>query len=130
VLRDNDADVFAAAEALSQSAGVAWAEPDYLRRPAGSPVSDSGMKKGTPNQARRPKAHSPLTAPNDPLYGQQWHLAAVNALQAWDYLESQGLPPGGSHDVIVAVIDTGVDYNHPDLAANIWTNSQEIAGPG
>lgn len=130
VLGDNDADVFAAARALSQSPGVAWAEPDYLRRPAGSRVSYSGMKKGAPNQARHLKAHSPLTAPNDPLYGQQWHLTAVNAPQAWDYLESQGLPPGGSHDVIVAVIDTGVDYNHPDLAANIWTNSQEIPGNG
>jgi subtilisin family serine protease len=127
VLRDNDADVFAAAKALSQSPGVVWAEPDYLRRPAGSQVSYSRPQKGTPNQASRVKA---LTAFNDPLYGQQWHLAAVNAPQAWDYLESQGLPPGGSHDVIVAVIDTGVDYNHPDLAANIWTNSQEIPGNG
>lgn len=94
-------------------------------------MSYSKLKKATPNQGRHAKTLSPLTAPNDPLYGQQWHLPAVNAPQAlWDYLQSQGLPPGGSHDVIVAVIDTGVDYNHPDLAANIWTNSQEIPGNG
>ena len=37
-------------------------------------------------------------------------------------------PPAA--DTLVAVIDTGIDYTHPDLAANIWTNPGEIAGNG
>ncbi len=49
--------------------------------------------------------------------------ADIDAPEAWTVFT-------GSRDVIVCVIDTGVNYNHPDLAANIWTNPGEIAGNG
>jgi thermitase len=45
----------------------------------------------------------------------------VNALKAWQITK-------GSRDITIAVIDTGIDYNHPDLAANMWKNAGEIAG--
>ena len=72
--------------------------------------------------------------PNDPRFGELWGLhnigqtsgtvdADVDAPEAWD------LQTGGN-DVVVAVIDTGVDYKHPDLNANIWTNTAEIPGNG
>lgn len=72
--------------------------------------------------------------PNDPGFGDLWGLnntgqvgglpgAHVSALEAWD-------TSVGSHDVIVGVIDTGVDYTHPDLAANMFVNPNEIAGNG
>ena len=48
--------------------------------------------------------------------------ADINALGAWSTMGTNSI------DVIVAVIDTGVDYNHPDLAGNIWSNTREIAG--
>ena len=51
--------------------------------------------------------------PNDPLYSQMWGLAKIQASSAWDTTTS--------NDVIVAVIDTGVDFNHPDLIGNLWT---------
>ncbi len=46
--------------------------------------------------------------PNDPHYGEQWHLPSVSAPQAWDITT-------GSSGVTIAVVDTGVDYTHPDL---------------
>jgi hypothetical protein len=66
----------------------------------------------------------------DPLINQQWHHTAVRAQAAWNLLKQSGVPPGGMHDVVVAVIDTGVDYNHEELVGNMWTNPREIAGNG
>ncbi len=54
----------------------------------------------------------------DSLESRQWGLAKIRAREGWA-LER------GSRDVIVGIIDTGVDYLHPDLAANIWINSAE-----
>ena len=59
--------------------------------------------------------------PNDPNYSQQWALNRIDAPQAWDIHT-------GSCDVVVAVIDTGVDYTHPDLQGNIWINEVELNG--
>ncbi len=59
--------------------------------------------------------------PNDPRYASQWALEKISAPEAWDIYT-------GSSDVIVAVIDTGVDYNHRDLAANMWVNQAERDG--
>jgi subtilisin family serine protease len=61
--------------------------------------------------------------PNDTLYSLQWALPKIQAPQAWDIDK-------GSSSVIVAVIDTGVEYNHPDLAGNVWRNTAEVIGNG
>lgn len=61
--------------------------------------------------------------PDDYFFPSQWHLFTMNVPAAWDTHR-------GDPAVRVAVIDTGVDYNHPDLAANIFQNTNEIAGNG
>ena len=66
-------------------------------------ASDSAVISAEPNLIRR--AHK---VPTDPLYGYQWHYPSINLPLAWDLTR-------GDTDVIVAVIDTGVLVNHPDL---------------
>jgi len=54
----------------------------------------------------------------DPLESEQWGLAAIRAREAWSIVR-------GSDSVPVAIIDTGVDYTHPDLAPSMWINETE-----
>jgi len=61
------------------------------------------------------------TIPNDEYFMEQWGLARIRAPEAWNFIT-------GSPEVIIAVIDTGVNYLHPDLADNIWTNTAELQG--
>ena len=63
----------------------------------------------------------PTATPNDPLFLDQWALQKIQATKAWDI--NQGTPA-----ITVAVIDTGVDYTHPDLSGNIWINQAELNG--
>jgi hypothetical protein len=67
-------------------------------------------------------AASPFPAQPD-LGGNLWGLDNVNAPEVW----AQGYTGEG---IVVAVLDTGVDYSHPDLDDNIWVNTGEIAGNG
>lgn len=89
-----------AVRAYRQNRNVLYAEPNYI--------------------------YHALTTPNDPKFSQLWGLqntgqnlgtvgADIHATQAW------GLTTG-SPNVVVAVIDTGIDYNHEDLRANVWSN--------
>ena len=88
---------------LESSDQIEYAEPDYIVKA--------------------------ITAPDDTYYSRLWGLnnsdngADVDAPEAWE-IES------GNGEVIVAVIDTGVDYNHVDLAENMWKNPGEIPGNG
>ncbi|MCX5781103.1 MAG: S8 family serine peptidase, partial [Elusimicrobia bacterium] len=76
--------------------------------------------------------------PNDKYFELQWGLrntgqsidyvpgscgSDIKAEDAWNICK-------GTSGIIIALIDTGIDYNHPDLAKNIWTNTSEIPGNG
>ena len=86
---------------------------------------DTGVKT-FPNIVK----HLDRTLPDDPQFADQWchrnpntTTADMGSPRAWDTTT-------GAQSVVVALIDSGVDYTHPDLAANIWTNPGEIAGNG
>lgn len=59
--------------------------------------------------------------PNDPGYGSQWEWPVIAGPAAWDITT-------GDPSITVGVIDTGIDYDHPDLAANVWTGPGGIHG--
>ena len=71
--------------------------------------------------AERNPVVSACVEPDDPRFDSQWALEKIAAAQAWDTCR-------GSGEVVVAVIDTGVDYAHRDLAANAWRNEAEYNG--
>ncbi|MFQ5963117.1 MAG: S8 family peptidase, partial [Candidatus Scalinduaceae bacterium] len=91
--------------------------------------NDPRIEYAEPNYIQKVDA-----VPNDPMYDQLWGMnntgqtggtpdADIDAPEAWD------INKGGSN-IVVGVIDTGVDYNHEDLAANMWVNSGEIPENG
>jgi len=79
--------------------------------------------KGLVREAFPDRAYRLAYTPNDPLVSSQWNLFRMNVPAAWDITL-------GHPDVVVAVLDTGVDYYHPELEPNIWRNPAEVPGNG
>jgi subtilisin family serine protease len=115
-------DTLKAVAAFKARPDVLYAEPDYVWHKEQAAVS-----------------------PNDPLYGNLWGLKNTGQTGHNDVTNSDG--PGvvgddikaeqawgsfttGSKNVVVAVLDEGIDINHPDLQENIWTNPAEISDNG
>ena len=108
-----DADIEAMVAAFEAVAEVEYAEPNYEWGLTDEiPTVIEGLPDGT----------------TDPDYDTQWYHTNAKIPNAWNYLNTNGVYPGGNRDVVVAVIDTGVDYTHEELAANMWVNPDEIPG--
>ena len=69
----------------------------------------------------------PSYQPNDSRYSQQWFISKIQSDHAWDFWDVNGGDIPGSKDVLLASVDTGVDWNHSDLIGNIWQNLGEDA---
>ena len=96
ILRE-ETNILAVARDYEKDANVEYAEPNYIY-------------------------HMCIT-PNDPYFDFQWALNQssdhdIDAPEAWD-IET------GNESIVIAIVDTGVDWDHPDLSANIWNNKDE-----
>ena len=69
----------------------------------------------------------PTYQPNDTRYNQQWFVPKVQSDHAWDFWDINSGDFPGSKDILLASVDTGVDWDHSDLIANIWQNLGEDA---
>lgn len=98
------ADIYSIIQELKADPSVVYAEPNYV--------------------------YQALAIPNDPEFAKQWGLhntgstgkadADIDAPEAWDLASGS--------DAVIAISDTGIDLDHPDLVANLWINKGEIAG--
>jgi thermitase len=79
--------------------------------------SDPDVAYAEPNYI----VHTMLNYPGDAYWGYLWGMDKISAPAAWD-------KNTGSQTVIIGTIDTGVDYNHPDLIANLWTSKDGSHG--
>lgn len=108
----SDTSVERAISIYQKDPNILWAQPNYIYYPA--------------------------RVPNDPMFNEQWGFnntgqsvngqpggtfdADIDLSEAWDTFSG----PVGSDDVLIAVIDSGIDFNHPDFENNIWTNAGEM----
>lgn len=97
--------VHEAVEMLKEVSEVEYAEPNYLAF-----ISADGA------------ATDSATYVSEPLYSEQWAPAAINLPALWN------MPLADAKRPVIAILDTGVDINHPDLKDNIWTNEKEANG--
>ena len=84
---------------------------------------DQLYRAGVAAEAERHYLAGVSAVPNDPDYSRLWGMPTIRAPEAWEHTT-------GERSMVVAVIDTGIDIDHPDLAANLWTNPNEIPGNG
>lgn len=89
--------------------------------------SEFGVVYAEPVLVIRRYGPMPQEEPNDPLYEQQQpYLELVNLPEAWDLVKAED----ASEPIVIAVIDTGGDWDHEDLLANVWVNEDEIPDNG
>ncbi|MDX8339273.1 S8 family serine peptidase [Draconibacterium sp. IB214405] len=111
---------------LLQQPEVEYAEPNFIYtigdfEPAG-PAMTMLEAMEQPTNYNISQTASGLI-PNDPLYNSQWGIPACNIDDVWNTTK-------GDSTSIIAIMDTGVDKDHPDLQKNIWKNDAEIPGNG
>ena len=97
---ENRSDIEFLVNTLNSSEVTLYAELEYLRKP--------------------------LYTPNDPALSTQCSMSSVKAFSAWDFWDIPNVMPGENNKVLLASVDTGVDYTHPDLVGNIWINQGEL----
>ena len=65
--------------------------------------------------------------PNDPYFDSQWHHEKIQSVDAWSLWDIENGETPGDSTVVVAIVDTGCEWDHPDLVDNLWQNLDEDA---
>ena len=108
-------------------AGYKMQDAGYRLQDASSdPATQQPSYLGTqPSRILHPASPNPAPSftPNDPLYSQQWYIPAVHANEVWDTITNDSTQ-------VIAILDTGIDWLHPDLQNKIWINPGEIPNNG
>lgn len=128
---ENGLDPEAVVEEYRALAEVEYAEPNYTIELGPGVDQNINDGYGYGSAEGRGTISRFTTTPNDPMFGEQWSLANtgqregkteadIRALNAWAKTK-------GSEKVVVAVLDSGVLYTHPDLANNMWVRPGSVA---
>jgi serine protease len=116
--RYNPAKLRAALPDLSRIYKISFPDKFSLSDVVGSFSSDPNVEYAEPI----PVYHT-TEIPNDSLYNQLQHLTQIFAPEAWEIHKGED----GTDEIIIAIVDTGVDWEHEDLQSNVWQNLSEDA---
>ncbi len=115
----NEGTIFETIDELKRDPNVEYAEPNFIYSVVDdNPISDILTEEDVRNLQYTSQSSDTL---NDPLYSQQWYISAIHADAVWD-------STNGDTSQIIGILDTGVDWLHPDLANKIWRNYTELNG--
>ena len=112
VRHDESFDSGQVATALARDPNVVFAEPRFVRAPTWDSASAEAGKEALPD------------TPNDPLYAQAAYMQRLRMADAWDVVK------GEQGDVVIALVEGGMDLSHEDLRGTLWTNPGEVPNNG
>jgi len=117
---DEQENVLQLIQQIKDDPNVEYAEPNYIYRiddfEVGEMITaEEASKMSTTN------SFLPIEV-NDPLYSSQTNITSTNIDDVWDQYTT------GDGSQVIAILDTGGDYTHPDLEANTWINTEELNG--
>ena len=111
-------------EEIKNNPNVEYAEPNYIYSIDDFEVGETIYDETTDNDSEQESSEtSDATIDvDDPLYSSQTNITSTNIDDVWDQYTT------GDGSQVIAILDTGGDYTHPDLEANTWINTEELNG--